>query len=276
MFNLKPRFVLNFFVDSKEISSSGYEIFSEDALNFLEKVHLKFNDKIEKLIHERKEYQAKVDSGTLPTFDPETEEIRKSEWSIRPIPNNLKDRRVEITGPVDRKMIINALNSNVNVFMADFEDSLSPTWENIQNGLVNMRDAAHRTISFQHRVTLKKYNLRSNPAILMCRVRGLHLKEKHISCNGVSIYGALVDFVMYLYHNHEALEKFGSGPYFYIPKLQSYHEAKIWSDIISFCEDELKLSRGTVRVTCLIETLPAVFQMDEILYYLKDLSLIHI
>tara|TARA_E500000178_G_scaffold259411_1_gene256224 strand:+ start:1618 stop:3030 length:1413 start_codon:yes stop_codon:yes gene_type:complete len=206
----------------------------------------------------------------LPTFDPETEEIRKSEWSIRPIPNNLKDRRVEITGPVDRKMIINALNSNVNVFMADFEDSLSPTWENVQNGLVNMRDAAHRTISFQHRVTLKKYNLRSNPAILMCRVRGLHLKEKHISCNGVSIYGALVDFVMYLYHNHQALEKFGSGPYFYIPKLQSYHEAKIWSDIISFCEDELKLSRGTVRVTCLIETLPAVFQMDEILYYLKD------
>ena len=152
---------------------------------------------------------------------------------MRPIPNNLKDRRVEITGPVDRKMIINALNSNVNVFMADFEDSLSPTWENIQNGLVNMRDAAHRTISFQHRVTLKKYNLRSNPAILMCRVRGLHLKEKHISCNGISLYGALVDFVMYLYHNHKALEAFGSGPYFYIPKLQSYHEAKLWNDIIS-------------------------------------------
>ena len=189
---------------------------------------------------------------------------------MRPIPNNLKDRRVEITGPVDRKMIINALNSNVNVFMADFEDSLSPTWENIQNGLINMRDAAHRTISFQHRVTLKKYNLRSNPAILMCRVRGLHLKEKHISCNGVSLYGALVDFVMYLYHNHKALEAFGSGPYFYIPKLQSYHEAKLWNDIISFCEDELKLKRGTVRVTCLIETLPAVFQMEEILYHLKD------
>ena len=189
---------------------------------------------------------------------------------MRPIPNNLKDRRVEITGPVDRKMIINALNSNVNVFMADFEDSLSPTWENIQNGLVNMRDAAHRTISFQHRVTLKKYNLRSNPAILMCRVRGLHLKEKHISCNGTALYGALVDFVMYLYHNHKALETFGSGPYFYIPKLQSYHEAKLWNDIIAFCEDELSLKRGTVRVTCLIETLPAVFQMEEILYHLKD------
>ena len=167
-------------------------------------------------------------------------------------------------------MIINALNSNVNVFMADFEDSLSPTWENIQNGLVNMRDAAHRTISFQHRVTLKKYNLRSNPAILMCRVRGLHLKEKHISCNGTALYGALVDFVMYLYHNHKALETFGSGPYFYIPKLQSYHEAKLWNDIIAFCEDELSLKRGTVRVTCLIETLPAVFQMEEILYHLKD------
>ena len=211
-----------------------------------------------------------MDGGILPSFDPKTEDIRNSEWSVRPIPNNLKDRRVEITGPVDRKMIINALNSNVNVFMADFEDSLSPSWENIQNGLINMRDAAHRTISFQHRVTLKKYNLRSNPAILMCRVRGLHLKEKHISCNGVSLYGALVDFVMYLYHNHKALEAFGSGPYFYIPKLQSYHEAKLWNDIISFCEDELKLKRGTVRVTCLIETLPAVFQMEEILYHLKD------
>ena len=123
----------------------------------------------------------------MPSFDPKTEEIRKSDWSVREIPNNLRDRRVEITGPVDRKMIINALNANVNVFMADFEDSLSPTWENIQNGLVNMRDAAHRTISFQHRVTLKKYNLRSNPAILMCRVRGLHLKEKHITYNNTQL-----------------------------------------------------------------------------------------
>ena len=239
-------------------------------MHFLEKVHHKFNDRIDELLNQRVEYQNIVDRGSLPSFDPKTEDIRNSEWSVRPIPNNLKDRRVEITGPVDRKMIINALNSNVNVFMADFEDSLSPTWENIQNGLVNMRDAAHRTISFQHRVTLKKYNLRSNPAILMCRVRGLHLKEKHISCNGTALYGALVDFVMYLYHNHKALETFGSGPYFYIPKLQSYHEAKLWNDIIAFCEDELNLKRGTVRVTCLIETLPAVFQMEEILYHLKD------
>ncbi len=260
--------ILNF---SKEISSSGSEIFTESALNFLEKVHNKFNGKIDNLLQNRKEFQSKVDSGILPGFDHSTEEIRKSEWSVRPIPNNLKDRRVEITGPVDRKMIINALNSNVNVFMADFEDSLSPTWENIQNGLVNMRDAAHRTISFQHRVSLKKYNLRSNPAVLMCRVRGLHLKEKHITCNNnTKLYGALVDFAMYLYHNHEALNRFGSGPYFYIPKLESYHEAKLWNDIISFCEDELNLERGTVRVTCLIETLPAVFQMEEILYFLKD------
>ena len=167
-------------------------------------------------------------------------------------------------------MIINALNSNVNVFMADFEDSLSPTWENIQNGMINMRDAAHRTISFQHRVTLKKYNLNSNPATLMCRVRGLHLKEKHITLDGVSMYGALVDFAMYLFHNHKVLKGFGTGPYFYIPKLQSYKEAELWSQVICFCEDELGLDRGTVRVTCLIETLPAVFQMEEILYYLKD------
>ena len=222
------------------------------------------------MLEERRNYQNSVDQGILPTFDSETEEIRKSDWSVRKIPDSLRDRRIEITGPVDRKMIINALNSDVNVFMADFEDSLSPTWDNIQNGLVNMRDAAHRTISFENTLTHKKYNLNSNPAILMCRVRGLHLKEKHITCDGTSLYGALVDFVMYLYHNHKALSSFGLGPYFYIPKLQSYHEAKLWNDVISFCEDEIGLKRGTVRVTCLIETLPAVFQMDEILYFLKD------
>ena len=222
------------------------------------------------MLEDRKNYQNNVDQGILPTFDPKTEEIRKSDWSVRKIPDNLRDRRIEITGPVDRKMIINALNSNVNVFMADFEDSLSPTWDNIHNGLVNMRDAVRRTISFENPVTNKKYNLNSNPAILMCRVRGLHLKEKHISYDGSSLYGALVDFTMYLYHNHKTLNSFSSGPYFYIPKLQSYHEAKLWNDIISFCEDEIGLERGTVRVTCLIETLPAVFQMDEILYFLKD------
>jgi malate synthase len=222
------------------------------------------------LLVDREKNQSLVDSGILPGFDPDTKEIRDSVWKVRDIPNDLLDRRLEITGPVDRKMIINALNSNVNVFMADFEDSLSPTWENIQNGMINMRDAAHRTISFQHRTTLKKYNLNSNPATLMCRVRGLHLKEKHISLDGVSMYGALVDFAMYLFHNHEALKGFGTGPYFYIPKLESYREAELWSQVISFCEDELGLNRGTVRVTCLIETLPAVFQMEEILYYLKD------
>ena len=167
-------------------------------------------------------------------------------------------------------MIINALNANVNVFMADFEDSLSPTWKNIENGLVNMRDAAHRTITFENKIKNKKYELNSDPATLMCRVRGLHLKEKHITCNGVELYGAIVDFAMYLYHNHNILKDYGAGPYFYIPKLQSYHEAKLWNDIISFCEDELRLERGTVRVTLLIETLPAVFQMEEILFHLKD------
>jgi malate synthase len=200
----------------------------------------------------------------------ETEDIRKASWQVRDIPNNLLNRRVEITGPVDRKMIINALNANVNVFMADFEDSLSPTWKNIENGLVNMRDAAHRTITFENKIKNKKYELNSDPATLMCRVRGLHLKEKHITCDGVELYGAIVDFAMYLYHNHNILKDYGTGPYFYIPKLQSYHEAKLWNDIISFCEDELRLEKGTVRVTLLIETLPAVFQMEEILFHLKD------
>jgi|TARA_B100001093_G_scaffold487788_1_gene524372 malate synthase len=200
----------------------------------------------------------------------ETEDIRKASWQVRDIPNNLLNRRVEITGPVDRKMIINALNANVNVFMADFEDSLSPTWKNIENGLVNMRDAAHRTITFENKIKNKKYELNSDPATLMCRVRGLHLKEKHITCDSVELYGAIVDFAMYLYHNHNILKDYGTGPYFYIPKLQSYHEAKLWNDIISFCEDELRLEKGTVRVTLLIETLPAVFQMEEILFHLKD------
>ena len=255
---------------SKEISVKGSEIFSDDAQLLLKKLHKNFNTKIDDILSQRKDNQALVDSGILPGFDPDTKEIRESAWKVRDIPTDLLDRRLEITGPVDRKMIINALNANVNVFMADFEDSLSPTWENIQNGMVNMRDAAHRTISFEHRVTLKKYNLNSNPATLMCRVRGLHLKEKHIIVDGTSMYGALVDFAMYLFHNHEALKSFGTGPYFYIPKLESYKEAELWSQIICFCEDGLGLDRGTVRVTCLIETLPAVFQMEEILFYLKD------
>jgi|TARA_B100000809_G_scaffold132510_1_gene130289 malate synthase len=258
---------LNF---KKELNKSSKLIFSKEAKKLLEVLHNKFNSEIDQLLDLRKSRQQKNNDGHLPSFNPETKDIRESSWKVRDIPKELLDRRLEITGPVDRKMMINALNSNVSVFMADFEDSLSPTWENIQNGIINMKDAADGTIAFTHRVTLKEYSLNENPAILMCRVRGLHLKEKHIEIEGQSIYGALVDFAMYLFHNHQSLADRNTGPYFYIPKLESGEEAKLWSKIICFCEDYLKLKRGTVKVTCLVETLPAVFQMHEILYYLKD------
>ena len=206
----------------------------------------------------------------LPNFLSTTKEIRSADWRVRSIPEDLLDRRVEITGPVDRKMIINALNADVKVFMADFEDSLSPTWENVAKGQLNLYDAVRKTISFENKDTGKKYQLNDEIAVLMCRVRGLHLQEKGLDINGDMPYGCLSDFGLYIFHNAKELMNRNTGPYFYIPKLQSHLEARLWNNIINFSEDYLNLPRGTVRVTCLIETLPAVFEMDEILYELKD------
>ncbi len=208
--------------------------------------------------------------GSYLIFLSETRSIRESEWSIQGIPTDLQDRRVEITGPTDRKMVINALNANVKVFMADFEDSLSPSWEAVLNGQINLRDAMDGTIQYTNPQTQKVYQLKQDPAVLICRVRGLHLPEKHVLFNGVAIPGALFDFALYFYHNYQTSLKKGSGPYFYLPKLQAYQEAAWWSDVFSFAEREFGLKQGTIKATVLIETLPAVFEMDEILYSLKE------
>ena len=245
-------------------------IFTDEANKFVQDLHSKFSSRIEDLLEKRLEKQAKFNAGDLPDFLDETKEVRTSDWKVRDIPADLLDRRVEITGPVDRKMIINALNADVKVFMADFEDSLSPTWDNVANGQKNLYDAIRRTITFENPSNGKKYALNDETATLMCRVRGLHLKEKGIEINGVNPHGCLCDFGYYLFHNAKELVNRGSGPYFYVPKLQTHLEARLWNEVIDYAEDQLNLPRGTVRVTCLIETLPAVFEMDEILFELKD------
>ena len=245
-------------------------IFDEEALKFLENLHNKFDGKIKEVLDQRIHRQKNFNDGEFPKFLAETKEVRESDWKVRDIPQDILDRRVEITGPVDRKMIINALNSDVKVFMADFEDSLSPTWENVARGQLNLYDAVRKTITFENPDNGKKYKLNDETAVLMCRVRGLHLIEKGLKVNEQNPYGCLCDFGFYLFHNAKELINNGTGPYFYIPKLQSHYEARLWNEIINYSEDYLNLPRGTVRVTCLIETLPAVFEMDEILFELKD------
>src|SRR5476651_201281 len=244
-------------------------ILTEEAVDFLSELVVHFTPSRNRLLADRIAVQQKVDQGEFPDFISETDSIKKSEWKIRNIPTDLLDRRVEITGPVERKMVINALNANVKVFMADFEDSLAPDWQKVIEGQINLRDAVNGTISYTNE-SGKIYQLKPDPAVLVCRVRGLHLPEKHVQWNGEPIPGGLLDFALYFFHNHRALLAKGSGPYFYLPKTQSYQEAAWWSQVFSFAEDYMELPRGTIKATVLIETLPAVFQMDEILYHLRD------
>ncbi|WP_028114076.1 MULTISPECIES: malate synthase A [Ferrimonas] len=245
-------------------------ILSEEALAFVAELGSRFAPAINQLMAGREARQAIVDAGQLPDFLPETKDIREGDWKILGIPDDLKDRRVEITGPVDRKMIINALNARVKVFMADFEDSLAPSWEKVVEGQQNLKDAVEGTIEFTNPGNGKHYQLNEDPAVLIARVRGLHLKENHILFDGEPLPGALVDFALYFYHNYRTLLKKGSGPYFYIPKLQSHLEARWWAQVFAFTEEKFCLQPGTIKVTCLIETLPAVFEMDEILYELRN------
>ncbi|UYI47645.1 malate synthase A [Vibrio natriegens] len=245
-------------------------IFPSEAQTFLSLLCEKYAGRVEQLLQAREEKQARIDAGELPDFLPETQDIREGSWKILGIPQDLQDRRVEITGPTDRKMVINALNANVKVFMADFEDSMSPAWTKVLDGQVNLRDAVNGTISFTNPGNGKHYQLADDPAVLICRVRGLHLKEKHVTWHGQIIPGALFDFALYFYNNYKALLQKGSGPYFYIPKLQSHHEAKWWSEVFHFTEEYFGLETGTIKATVLIETLPAVFEMDEILFSLKE------
>ncbi|MRD98590.1 malate synthase A [Vibrio parahaemolyticus] len=245
-------------------------IFPVEAQTFLSLLCEKFAGRVEELLEAREEKQALIDAGELPDFLSDTQDIREGSWKILGIPQDLQDRRVEITGPTDRKMVINALNANVKVFMADFEDSMSPAWNKVLDGQVNLRDAVNGNISYTNPSNGKHYQLVDDPAVLICRVRGLHLKEKHVTWHGQIIPGALFDFALYFYNNHKALLQKGSGPYFYLPKLQSHHEAKWWSEVFHFTEEYFGLETGTIKATVLIETLPAVFEMDEILFSLKE------
>lgn len=244
-------------------------VLTKDSIGFVVDLVKRFEPELTELLAARETRQAEFDQGVLPGFDPATREIREGDWQVAPIPDDIADRRTEITGPVTRKMVINALNSGAQVYMADFEDSTAPTWFNIIDGQVNLRDAIRRQIDFTSPEG-KRYALNDKTATLMVRPRGLHLPERHIMLGGRPVPGALVDFGLFLFHNHEALLERGSRPYFYIPKIQHYSEAAWWEKVMAWSEQKLGLEHGTIRLTLLIETLPAVFQMHEILYALKD------
>ncbi|MBP1969484.1 malate synthase [Virgibacillus natechei] len=247
------------------------EVLTPEALEFLQKLHNNFDERRRTLLKMRNQTQEQFNKGQKPDFLPETKTIREGNWEVAPLPKDLQDRRVEITGPVDRKMIINALNSGAKGFMADFEDATSPTWENVMNGQLNLQDAVRRKIDFQGE-NGKFYSLNQETAVLMVRPRGWHLTEKNITVDGESISGSFVDFGLYLFHNAQELLKQGTGPYFYLPKLENHLEARLWNDIFIFSQNELGISQGTIKATVLIETITAAFEMDEILYELREHS----
>jgi len=253
------------------VTPAQREILSSDALYFVVRLAAEFEGRRQDLLAKRRTRQAELDAGRFPDFLPETEGIRKKDWTVAPIPADLMDRRVEITGPVDRKMVINALNSGANVFMADFEDANSPTWNNTVDGHINLRDAIRRTIEFKSPEG-KQYRLDEKIATLLVRPRGWHLNEKHVLQGGKPISGSLFDFGLFFFHNAKEQVKSGSGPYFYLPKLESHLEARLWNDVFIFSQDALGIPRGTIRATVLIETILASFEMDEILYELRDHS----
>jgi malate synthase len=260
-------------INGIEISGSmGPEfaaILSPPAIDFLARLHREFNARRLDLLERRKARQARLDAGELPGFLEETSNVRESDWRVGMPPADLVDRRVEITGPTDRKMVINALNSGANVFMADFEDATSPTWANLIEGQANLRDAIRRTIEFTGPEG-KSYRLNPTIATLLARPRGWHLDEAHVRVDGAAMSGSLFDFGLYFFHNARALIERGSGPYFYLPKLESHLEARLWNDVFNLAQDTIGLPRGTIKVTVLIETVLASFEMDEILYELKD------
>ena len=247
------------------------QILTPEATRFLTQLARRFESRRRELLERRQIRQREIDGGTLPGFLAETAPIREAEWRVAPIPKDLLDRRVEITGPVDRKMIINALNSGASVFMADFEDSNSPTWMNNLEGQANLRDAIDGTISFVSPAG-KRYQLNERVATLLVRPRGWHLNEKHFVVDGKPISGSLFDFGLYFFHNAQRLIRKGTGPYFYLPKMESHLEARLWNDVFCFAQDELDIPRGTIRATVLIETILAAFEMDEILYELREHS----
>ena len=254
------------------LSSEEQQILNPKTLALIELLHTKFNPRRLELLAKRKHRQDEIDDGKKPDFLEDTKSIRDGDWEVAPLPSDLQDRRVEITGPVDRKMVINALNAPVKTFMADFEDSCSPTWSNIVQGQINLRDAINGTIEFIRDSDQKRYSLNENTATLIVRPRGWHLNEKHILINGEEVSGSLFDFALYLSNNYQSLNSKGSGPYFYLPKLESHLEARLWNDVFVEAQDFLKIEQGTIKATVLIETILAAFEMNEILYELKDHS----
>jgi malate synthase len=248
------------------------DILSPEALAFAVTLQREFNPRRKELLAARVTRQQRLDAGERPDFLPETALVRASNWVVAPLPTDLLDRRVEITGPVDRKMIINALNSGAKVFMADFEDSTTPTWHNVLDGQLNLRDAVRRTITFDDPGTGKHYELKPNPAVLFVRARGWHLEERHILVDGDPMSGSIFDFALYFFHNAKELLARGSGPYFYLPKMESHLEARLWNDIFLRAQSLLNVPQGSIKATVLIETILATFEMDEILYELREHS----
>ncbi len=247
------------------------EILTPDAVNFVATLSRQFESRRRELMAARAARQVQFDAGKLPDFLPQTRQIREGEWHIPAVPADLQNRRVEITGPTDRKMVINALNCGANVFMADFEDSNAPTWHNMIDGQINLRDANLRTIIFAN-PDGKQYQLNDNIATLLVRPRGWHLVEKHVLIDGAPVSGAIFDFALYFFHNAKTLLANGSGPYFYLPKMESHLEARLWNDIFVVAQKELGIPVGTIKATVLIETVLAAFEMDEILYELRTHS----
>ncbi|UFJ42707.1 malate synthase A [Brevibacillus humidisoli] len=255
---------------ASSLSPSFREILTPEALTFVTKLSRSFAERRDELLANRAARQQQIDAGVLPDFLPETADIRNGDWTVAPIPDDLQDRRVEITGPAgDRKMVINALNSGAKVFMADFEDANSPTWENTIQGQINVRDAVNRTIRYVSPEG-KEYALHDQIATLIVRPRGWHLEEKHVLIDGKPVSASIFDFALYFFHNTNELIKKGSGPYFYLPKMESHLEARLWNDIFVMAQNELGIPQGTIKATVLIETILATFEIDEILYELRE------
>ena len=253
------------------VSDSYAKILTPQALHFLAQLARKFESTRLSLIQKREVRQTEINNGKFPDFLPETKNIREGDWKVASIPKDLLERKVEITGPVERKMMINAFNSGAQIFMADFEDSNSPTWQNNMEGQINLFDAVRKTIEFTNPEG-KIYKLGTQIATLVVRPRGWHLLEKHLKVDGQPISASLFDFGLFFFHNAGELVRRGTGPYFYLPKMESHLEARLWNDVFIFSQNELGIPQGTIRATVLIETILAGFEMDEILYELKDHS----
>src|SRR3954454_2015488 len=254
-----------------EAPERAEEVLTADALALLAALHREFDGRRRQLLARRAERQEELDAGGTLDFLEATRDVRDGDWTIAPEPDALQNRRVEITGPTERKMVINALNSGATGFMADFEDSNSPTWANMVGGQANLADAVRQTIEFTSPEG-KEYRLEGEPATLLVRPRGWHLPERHLLVDGEPVAGGLMDFALYLFHNARELTERGAGPYFYLPKLESHLEARLWNDVFCAAQDALGIERGTIKATVLIETLPAAFEMDEILHELREHS----